>query len=51
MATESTAIAIISYVYPSFIACGFMLAGLVIILIIIIIIIIITTTIFMVLSS
>jgi len=49
MATESTAIAIIliSYVYPSFIACGFMLAGLVIILIIIII----TTTIFMVLSS
>jgi len=50
MATESTAIAIIliSYVYPSFIACGFMLAGLVIIFIIIIII---TTTIFMVLSS
>jgi len=49
MATESTAIAkiLISYVYPSFIACGFMLAGLVIILIIIII----TTTIFMVLSS
>jgi len=49
MATESTTIAIIliSYVYPSFIACGFMLAGLVIILIIIII----TTTIFMVLSS